>query len=100
MRRDDVRRVLVCYDIPDDKRRGRLAKLLESYGDRVQYSVFIVDVSPASMLRLKDKAKKILSFDEDSVLFCDLGLISELSEKKFSYLGRSREITDNNVLII
>lgn len=28
MRRDDTRRTLIAYDIPDDKRRGRIAKLL------------------------------------------------------------------------
>lgn len=31
---------LICYDIPDDKRRSKLARLLDDYGDRVQYSVF------------------------------------------------------------
>lgn len=100
MRRDDVRRTLVCYDIPADKRRTRLAKVLESHGDRVQYSVFVIDVSPARLLRLKDKVKEIIDVDEDSVLFCDLGRISDLSDSRFSYLGQTREITDNNVLII
>lgn len=100
MRRDDVRRTLICYDVPDDKRRTRLAKLLESYGDRVQYSVFVMDISPARLIRVKDKAQEILNLKEDSVLFCDLGLISDLSEKRFSYLGQTREITDNNVLIL
>ena len=33
-------RYLVTYDIPDTKRRTRLAKILEDFGDRVQYSVF------------------------------------------------------------
>ena len=31
---------VVSYDIPDAKRRTRLAKTLKDYGDRVQYSVF------------------------------------------------------------
>ncbi|TBR58886.1 CRISPR-associated endonuclease Cas2 [Westiellopsis prolifica IICB1] len=31
---------LVCYDIADDKRRHKLAKLLEQNCQRVQYSVF------------------------------------------------------------
>lgn len=100
MRRDDVRRTLVCYDVPTDRRRTKLAKVLESHGDRVQYSVFAIDVSPARLLRLKDKVKEIIDVDEDSVLFCDLGRISDLSDRRFSYLGQTREITDNNVLII
>ena len=33
-------RNLVSYDIPDDKRRTKFAKIFEDFGDRVQYSVF------------------------------------------------------------
>jgi CRISPR-associated protein Cas2 len=31
---------LVCYDIVSDRRRNKVAKLLEAYGLRVQKSVF------------------------------------------------------------
>ena len=31
---------VVSYDIPDSKRRTKLAKILKDFGDRVQYSVF------------------------------------------------------------
>ena len=31
---------LVTYDITDDQRRTKVAKILEDFGDRVQYSVF------------------------------------------------------------
>ena len=100
MTRDDVRRTLICYDISQDKRRGRVAKLLEQFGDRVQYSVFVVDISPARMLRLKDQLTDTIDSGEDSILFCDLGRVAELSERKFSYLGQTREITPNDVLIL
>lgn len=33
---------LISYDIPNDRRRVRVAHLLEGYGERVQYSVFEV----------------------------------------------------------
>lgn len=100
MTRDDVRRTLICYDVIDDKRRTRLAKVLGKYGDRIQYSVFVVDISPAKLLRLRDEASEIINRNEDSILFCDLGRIANLSDKKFSYLGQTRDITDNDVLII
>lgn len=100
MSRDDIRRTLICYDVVDDKRRGRLAKVLGKYGDRIQYSVFVVDISPARFLRLKEEVTTKIQLGEDSVLFCDLGRVSELSENRFSYLGRKREITGNDVLIL
>ena len=36
----DALRYVVCYDIPNDGRRARIARCLDDYGDRVQYSVF------------------------------------------------------------
>jgi CRISPR-associated protein Cas2 len=36
---------LICYDIEDDRQRTQVAKLLEHYGQRVQYSVFEVHLS-------------------------------------------------------
>jgi len=39
MRTDPLFCILV-YDSPDDRRRRRLAKVLESVGERVQWSVF------------------------------------------------------------
>lgn len=37
-----ARRTLIAYDVPDDARRLRMAKAALQYGDRVQYSVFVV----------------------------------------------------------
>lgn len=36
----DALRYLVCYDIPDTPRRDKIARKLDDYGARVQYSVF------------------------------------------------------------
>jgi CRISPR-associated protein Cas2 len=90
MSREDVRRTLIAYDIPDDQRRTRLAHRLQTYGDRVQYSVFIVDVSPAKLRRLRTAIAAIIEPSLDSVLFCDLGLVATIDADRFSYLGRGR----------
>lgn len=98
--RDDARRTLIAYDVPDDRRRARLAKLILSYGDRIQYSVFIVDAAPAKVRRIKDEVQELIDPDEDSVLFCDLGLLARLDEPTFSYIGRTREVTESDALIL
>ena len=96
MSRDDARRTLICYDIIHDRRRDRVATTLQEYGDRVQYSVFIVDISPARLLQLKSELEQLIDSDEDSIL----GRVAELNEQRFGYLGKSREVTDNDVLIL
>ncbi|CAB0577785.1 CRISPR-associated endoribonuclease Cas2 [Corynebacterium diphtheriae] len=100
MSRDDTRRTLICYDIPNDNRRTHVAKILGKYGDRIQYSVFVVDISPAQLIRLKMEANKIIDRVEDSLLFCDLGVLANLDDKRFSYLGQPRDITPSDIIVI
>ena len=39
------RRYLVAYDIREDRRLRNVATCMEGYGDRIQYSVFVCDLS-------------------------------------------------------
>lgn len=98
--RKDIRRTLITYDIPQDRRRTKVAQILESFGDRVQYSVFVIDTHPAALLRLKEKLRGVINNEEDSILFCDLGLVSRLESTQYSYLGREREVTNQGPLVI
>lgn len=71
-------RVVVSYDVRTDTHEGRrrlrkLAKLCESNGVRVQYSVFECQVDPAEWVKLKDKIIKLINNDEDSVRIYFLG---------------------------
>ena len=59
---------LISYDISVDQRRNRLAKLLEGYGSRVQYSVFECDLTPAQWKSLRQQITKLVVIAEgDSV---------------------------------
>jgi CRISPR-associated protein Cas2 len=59
--------ILISYDIPDDKRRTRLAKRLRAYGDRVQYSVFECNLTDKQLRQLRAEIGKIIKDAEDSV---------------------------------
>mgnify|MGYP006278479527 CR=1 FL=1 len=59
--------VLVVYDIPDDKRRTKLATFLEGYGRRVQYSVFECFLSLKEMRQLHEALHKRVDPKEDNV---------------------------------
>ena len=50
---------VVCYDIPDDRRRTKIGKILEGYGSRVQWSVFECDLTEKQMQKLKEKLAKV-----------------------------------------
>jgi len=60
--------VVVAYDIPDDRRRTRIAKLLEDYGDRVQYSVFEMNLDrEGRFAAMQHRLEQTLDPAEDSV---------------------------------
>ncbi len=61
--------VLIVYDIPDNKRRQKLATFLEGHGRRVQYSVFECFISLAEMKKLHEKVKRQVKPAEDNVRF-------------------------------
>lgn len=65
-------RYLVCYDIPDDRRRARLAKHLEGYGDRLQYSVFETVLDKARFADMLRGAEAIIDAEEDSLIVVPL----------------------------
>jgi CRISPR-associated protein Cas2 len=60
--------VVVCYDIPDDKRRNRISHILEGYGERVQFSVFECDLKTEFVKGMKNKIQKVIK-KEDTVRY-------------------------------
>ena len=100
MTRDDVRRTLIAYDVTDDRRRSRLANVLGKYGDRVQYSVFVVDTTPGKMIRLRVEITRTIDHSVDSLLLCDLGPVSSLSTRQFEFEGRRRPTTNDDSFIL
>lgn len=78
-------RVVVSYDISDDKRRRMVAKVLEGYGYRVQYSVFECDLSVEQLKKLRRALKPFVKGKElDSVRFYPL---PKDAVKKIDVLG-------------
>ena len=66
-------RVVVSYDISDDKRRRKVATLMEGYGYRVQYSVFECDLSRKQLGELKRALRPYVKAREmDNIRFYPL----------------------------
>lgn len=60
-------RILVCYDISDNRRREDLVRILLDYGQRVQESVFWLEAEEELLERMKGRIEKVLEEREDSV---------------------------------
>jgi len=60
---------IVTFDIPDDTTRRRVGDLLETYGLRVQRSVFEISCNAKQRRRLIDDIKALIDIHTDSVRF-------------------------------
>lgn len=61
--------LIAAYDVRDDDRRAHLAAMLQSVGDRIQKSVFVLMVDSDSFSELRLRARQIIDTDTDSLLF-------------------------------
>ncbi len=69
---------LVSYDVSTMDKRGRtrlrkVAKECQNYGQRVQNSVFEIDVDYGTFLKVKDKLLKLIDPEQDSLRIYYLG---------------------------
>jgi len=81
--------LIVSYDVTSDRRRERLAQVLQDYGDRVQYSVFCCQLSAREKVQMQQRVKAQMNQQEDRVLLLDAGpVVGQLPEPDVDYLGR------------
>lgn len=88
---------LVTYDIPGDKRRAKIASLLEDYGHRVQYSVFEIWLERPALSALTEQVAAIIEPKEDSVRFYRLCAVCQ---RAVAVLGTGEIPQAPDVLII
>lgn len=61
--------IVVSYDIAEDKRRTKIHKILKSYGQWVQLSVFECHLTDTQYAKLRSRLSKLIQPNQDSVRF-------------------------------
>ncbi|MCY4072795.1 MAG: CRISPR-associated endonuclease Cas2 [Chloroflexi bacterium] len=90
--------VVVSYDVPENRRRGRIARALQDFGgERVQLSVFECHLTPRNWTRLRERLNKIINPDEDSVR---LYRLCEQCRENILFLGRAVPTEEPGLRII
>jgi len=90
---------LVCYDISDEKRLRKVAKVMEDFGTRVLYSVFECYLTPAEFENMKRAVENIMDPLDDKVRYYKL---CESCRKPVIHLGYGKfaRVRDENNLIL
>jgi CRISPR-associated protein Cas2 len=92
------RRYLVAYDIREDRRLRNVATCMEGYGDRIQYSVFICDLSDQEAVLMRADIEARMKLSEDSVMVVDLGKGGDST--RFLFLGHHEKLPASDAVII
>ncbi len=88
---------IIAYDVPDDRRRTRLAKTLLDFGDRVQYSVFEARLDAVLLGEMLDRIRAIIDNELDSVKIYPL---CSTCEQAITTLGQERKLYEEDVYIL
>ena len=81
-------RYLVSYDIGNPKRLRQVAKVCESFGSRIQYSVFECPLDDLKFQTLRADLESIIHHDDDQILFVSLGSESSANPMRIDSLGQ------------
>ena len=92
------RRYLVAYDIREDRRLRTVAACMEGYGFRIQYSVFICDLSDEEAVALRSDLEVRIKQSVDSVMIIDLGRAGDSS--RFLFLGHHEKLPTSSAVIV
>jgi CRISPR-associated protein Cas2 len=92
---------LITYDIANDKRRTKLATLLDEYGIRVNYSVYECELSETKKEKLlyEIELKKLLNKKYDSLRFYHIHKSSLQSSFEFCNRADPFEVEEGSMFI-
>lgn len=90
--------VMIAYDIyQDNKRRQVMHKLLEKYGERVQYSVFECNLYEAEYKKLQDEVLHVIDRQQDSVKYYP---VCKACDNNATFIGNGRTFEEERFFII
>jgi CRISPR-associated protein Cas2 len=91
-------RYLVAYDIREERRLRNIATCMEGYGTRIQYSVFVCDLSDREAVLMRGDIEDRMKPSEDSVMVIDLGRAGDSAH--FLFLGHHEKLPASAAVIV
>lgn len=93
-------RFVVCYDVREPKRLRKTHETMLGYGDPIQYSVFVCDLSRAERLLMEEALRRAARLSEDSVHIIDLGPARGRTLTRVQSLGRTTPPTPQRHVVL
>lgn len=93
------RSYLVCYDIRDAKRLRRVHKVMKSYGEPWQFSVFYCVLKDIDRVRLQSSLEQEMNLKEDRALIVDLGADESSARESAVTIGQPLPEAEEGMLV-
>ncbi len=85
---------VVAYDLPDNKRRNRVFRLMKGYGVHTQYSVFECELDNKEFTVMIRKLEKTIDRSEDNIKIYQLckNCVEKVECRGKAVLNREEEV--------
>jgi CRISPR-associated protein Cas2 len=89
---------VAAYDVSDDQRRTKIAKILEDFGDRAQYSVFEMELDRSERLdELRRRLEQVIDPAADGIR---VYFLCQSCREKAMVLGQGQIYRDEDTYVI
>ena len=94
--------VIITYDVETKSKSGNkrlrdVAKICKNYGQRVQNSVFELQIYPADLVEIKNKLERVIDKQRDSIRIYNLG---KKRERRVETLGKDDSYNPSSDLLL
>lgn len=89
-------RYLLVYDIRQPRRLRRVHRVASEFGEPLQYSVFVCDLTDTERARLRRRLHEEIHHEVDRVALFDLGPATGRGLQCVEHFGTSHDVVDSD----
>ncbi|MBI3273310.1 MAG: CRISPR-associated endonuclease Cas2 [Planctomycetes bacterium] len=93
-------RYLVAYDVSDAKRLRRMHRTMRGFGESLQFSVFLCDLSEHERVLLRSAVTEVMKMDEDRLLIVNLGPADGRGGECLEVMGRQHPPEEIGAVVV
>jgi CRISPR-associated protein Cas2 len=93
-------RYIVSYDISDPKRLRKVFRTMRGFGDPLQLSVFICELSLKELALMKQKLTSTIHHKDDRVMIVTVGPATSELGNRVEFMGKAVKVESRQAHIV